>query len=76
MIGRESPRLDRLTAAVRRLIARGRERGQVTYNEVNAALPPGEASAEFVEDTIAALNAMGIDVVEAEPGGGEHEART
>jgi RNA polymerase primary sigma factor len=76
MTDRESPRLDRLTAAVKRLIALGRERGHVTDDEINAALPPGEVSAEMVEDTIAALTEMGIRVVEAGPGGGEDEART
>lgn len=61
----EEPALDALTAAVKGLIARGRERGYVTCDEVDAALPPDRASPEMVEDTMVMLNEIGIHVVEA-----------
>ncbi|NKE43453.1 RNA polymerase sigma factor RpoD [Roseomonas frigidaquae] len=58
--------LDTLTAAVKKLIARGKERGYVTYDELNAALPSEQVSSELIEDTMATLNELGINVVESE----------
>ena len=58
--------LDVQSIAVKKLIARGSERGYVTYDEVNAALPPGEVSSEQIEDTMAMLSERGINVVESE----------
>ncbi|MGG5888946.1 RNA polymerase sigma factor RpoD [Falsiroseomonas sp. HC035] len=58
--------LDTLTAAVKKLIARGKERGYVTYDEINAALPSEQVSSELIEDTMATLNELGINVVESE----------
>jgi len=62
----EGALLDTQSAAVKKLVARGRERGYVTYDEVNAALPPGQVSSEQIEDTMAMLSELGINVVEAE----------
>ena len=64
--GAESPLLDTLGAAVKKMIARGRERGHVTYDELNAALPPDQVSSEQIEDTMAQLSELGISVVENE----------
>ncbi|MGD9537233.1 MAG: RNA polymerase sigma factor RpoD [Alphaproteobacteria bacterium] len=62
----DSPILDSLTATVRKLIVRGKERGYVTYDELNAALPPEEFSSEQIEDTMTALSELGINLVESE----------
>jgi RNA polymerase primary sigma factor len=62
----ESALLDTQSAAVKKLVARGRERGYVTYDDVNAALPPGQVSTEQLEDTMAMLSELGVNVVEAE----------
>jgi len=62
----EGPLLDTLGVAVKKMVARGRERGYVTYDELNAALPPDEVSSEQIEDTMAMLSEMGINVVENE----------
>jgi len=62
----DSPVLDSLTAAVRKLVTRGKERGYVTYDDLNEALPPDEASSEQIEDTMAQLSEMGINVIENE----------
>ena len=61
--------LDTLTAAVKKLIARGRERGYVTYDELNAALPADQVSSEMIEDTMAMLREIGISVVESDEDG-------
>ncbi|MFC7475717.1 RNA polymerase sigma factor region1.1 domain-containing protein [Dankookia sp. GCM10030260] len=62
----QPPLLDSMTEAVKRLIERGKARGYVTYDEVNAALPQDQASTELIEDTLATLSEIGIAVVEAE----------
>ncbi len=50
------------------MIARGKERGYVTYDELNGALPPDQVSSEQIEDTMAMLSEVGINVVEGEEG--------
>jgi RNA polymerase primary sigma factor len=62
----DSPLLDTLGASVKKMVAKGKERGYVTYDELNAALPPEDASSEQIEDTMAMLSEMGINVVENE----------
>lgn len=62
----DSPLLDTMGAAVKKMVAKGKERGYVTYDELNAALPPEEVSSEQIEDTMAMLSEMGINVVENE----------
>ena len=56
-----------LTRSVRALVALARQRGYVTYDEVEAALPPGMAPPELVEDTMAMLNDLGIPVLARAP---------
>jgi RNA polymerase primary sigma factor len=62
----DSPLLDTLGAAVKKMVTKGKERGYVTYDELNAALPPEDVSSEQIEDTMAMLSEMGINVVENE----------
>jgi len=62
----DSPLLDSATQAVKKMIARAKERGYVTYDELNAVLPPDKLSSEQIEDTMAMLSEMGINVVENE----------
>ena len=58
--------LDTNIAAFKRLIARGRERGYITFDELNAVLPPEHNSSEQIEDVMATISEMGIQVVEGE----------
>jgi RNA polymerase primary sigma factor len=62
----ETTLLDVQSAAVKRLIARGKERGYITFDELNTVLPPEQNSSEQIEDVMANLNEMGIQVVESE----------
>ncbi len=62
----DGPLLDTLGAAVKKMLAKGKERGFVTYDELNAALPPEQVSSEQIEDTMTQLSEMGINVVESE----------
>jgi RNA polymerase primary sigma factor len=64
--GGDSPLLDTLGAAVKKMVAKGKERGYVTYDDLNGALPPEKVSSEQIEDTMAMLSEMGINVVENE----------
>ena len=72
----DAPVIDSLDAAVQKLIEHGKERSYVTYDELNAALPPDEASSEQIEDTMTQLSELGINVVEnedAEEAGGDRK---
>ncbi|TBN43772.1 RNA polymerase sigma factor RpoD [Paracoccus subflavus] len=65
--------LDMSQAAVKRMIAEARERGYITYDQLNAALPPEHASSEQIEDVMSMLSEMGINVIEDEDGAEETE---
>ncbi len=58
------PVIDSLGATIKKMLAKGKERGYVTYDELNTALPPEQFSSEQIEDVMANLNEMGINVVE------------
>jgi len=62
----ESPLVDGVATAVKKLVARGKERGYITYDELNGALPPEQVSSELIEDTMTMLSDLGINLVEAE----------
>ncbi len=56
--------LDMSQAAVKRMIADARERGYITYDQLNSVLPPEQASSEQIEDVMSMLSEMGINVIE------------
>ena len=58
--------LDVQSVSVKRLIARGKERGYITFDELNAVLPPDQNSSEQIEDVMSMLSEIGIQVVESE----------
>ncbi|MGB1547420.1 MAG: RNA polymerase sigma factor RpoD [Alphaproteobacteria bacterium] len=62
----DSPLIDTVNAAVKKLLTRGKGRGYVTYDELNAALPSEQASSEQIEDIMAMMSDMGINLVETE----------
>src|SRR6478735_9354172 len=61
----DEPLLDLNDASIKKMIARAKKRGVVTYEELNQALPQDQMSSEQIEDVMSALNDMGINVVEA-----------
>ena len=65
---RDSPLLDLSDQAVKRFLKTAKARGYVTYDELNSVLPSEEVSSEQIEDTMAMLSDMGINVVENEEG--------
>src|SRR3984957_19356196 len=62
----ETTLLDVQTAAVKRLGARGKERGYITFDELNQIAPPDQNSSEQIEDVMANFSELGIQVVEGE----------
>ncbi|MDO5630289.1 MAG: RNA polymerase sigma factor RpoD [Paracoccus sp. (in: a-proteobacteria)] len=58
--------LDMSQAAVKRMIAEARERGYITYDQLNTVLPPDQVSSEQIEDVMSMLSEMGINVIEDE----------
>ncbi|MFC0811308.1 RNA polymerase sigma factor RpoD [Paracoccus panacisoli] len=58
--------LDMSQAAVKRMIAEARERGYITYDQLNTVLPPEQVSSEQIEDVMSMLSEMGINVIEDE----------
>ncbi len=65
---RDSPVLDLSDQAVKRLLRVAKTRGYVTLDELNSVLPSEEVSPDQIEDTMAMLSDMGINVVETEEG--------
>ena len=74
----DGPLLDLTDAAVKKFIKQAKARGYVTMDELNKVLPSEEVTSEAIEDTLAMLSEMGVNVVEAEEdaeGGGEVAVR-
>ena len=61
----DAPILDTTNTAVKQLIKKGKERGYVTHDELNQALPQDELSSEQIEDVMSSLSEMGVSVVDA-----------
>jgi RNA polymerase primary sigma factor len=62
------PLLDMSQAAVKKMIATAKARGYITYDELNQVLPPDQVTSEQIEDVMAMLSEMGINVTENEDG--------
>jgi RNA polymerase primary sigma factor len=62
----DAPVIDSVDAAVKKLLETGKERGFVTYDDLNKALPPDDVSSEQIEDTMTQLSELGVNVVENE----------
>src|SRR3546814_11623565 len=62
----DGPLIDLNEADVKKLIARGKKRGYLTYDELNAALPQDEMSSEQIEEIMSAISDMGINIVESD----------
>ncbi|WP_300549039.1 RNA polymerase sigma factor RpoD [Roseovarius sp.] len=67
--------LDMSQAAVKKMIAEAREKGFITYDQLNEVLPPDQVSSEQIEDVMSMLSEMGINIIEAEEAE-EEENRT
>ena len=69
----DGPLLDLTDAGVKKFIKQAKARGYVTMDELNKVLPSEEVTSEQIEDTLAMLSEMGVNVVENEEQGEEGE---
>jgi len=71
----DAPLIDLNDANVKKLIARAKKRGYITYDQLNEALPQ-DVSSDQIEDITSALSEMGVNIVDNEEAGeeGENEA--
>ncbi|MGB1208817.1 MAG: RNA polymerase sigma factor region1.1 domain-containing protein, partial [Paracoccaceae bacterium] len=67
--------LDMSQAAVKKMIAEARERGYITYDQLNQVLPPDQVSSDQIEDVMSMLSEMGIQVTEDDEEGDDDEAK-
>ncbi|WP_412507364.1 RNA polymerase sigma factor RpoD [Roseovarius sp. SYSU LYC5161] len=58
--------LDMSQSAVKKMISEAREKGFITYDQLNKVLPPDQVSSEQIEDVMSMLSEMGINIIEAE----------
>ncbi|GGB98729.1 RNA polymerase sigma factor RpoD [Novosphingobium endophyticum] len=64
--GTDAPLIDLNEASIKKLIARAKRRGVITYDELNEALPQDQMSSEQIEDIMAAISEMGVNIVESD----------
>ena len=64
--GGDAPLIDLNEASVKKLIARAKRRGVITVDELNEALPQDQMSSEQIEDIMAAISEMGVNIVESD----------
>ncbi len=60
----DAPLIDLNEASIKKLIAKAKRKGYVTYDELNEALPQGQMSTDQIEDIQTALSEMGVQIVE------------
>ena len=58
--------IDMSQAQVKKMIAEAREKGYITYDQLNQVLPPDQVSSEQIEDVMSMLSEMGINIIEDE----------
>lgn len=52
--------------AMKKLISRGKDKGYITYDQLNDLLPQEETSSEQIEDAMATLSDLGITIVDSD----------
>ncbi|QDP18516.1 RNA polymerase sigma factor RpoD [Sphingomonas xanthus] len=62
----DAPLIDLNDVAIKKLIARAKKKGVITYDELNEALPQDQMSSEQIEDIMSAISEMGVNIVENE----------
>jgi RNA polymerase primary sigma factor len=60
----DAPLIDLNDVAIKKLIARAKKKGVITYDELNEALPQDQMSSEQIEDIMSAISEMGVNIVE------------
>ena len=69
----DAPLIDLNEASIKKLIARAKRRGVITYDELNEALPQDQMTSEQIEDVMAAISEMGVNIVESDEDSADQE---
>ena len=69
----DAPLIDLNDASVKKLLAKAKRRGFITYDELNTALPQDQMNSEQIEDVMSAISEMGVNIVESDEDGEEKE---
>jgi len=69
----DAPLIDLNDASIKKLVARAKKRGYITYEQLNEALPQDQMSSDQLEDVMSALNEMGVNIVENDEAGEDGE---
>jgi RNA polymerase primary sigma factor len=69
----DAPLIDLNEASIKKLLAKGKRRGYLTYDELNEALPSDQMSPDQIEDIQTAISEMGVQIVENDEDAQEDE---
>lgn len=61
----DSVAMDAMSAAFRHLLAKGKNLGYITMEELNKVLPPDKQSSDKLEDIMSSISDMGINIISA-----------
>ncbi|MFC6621949.1 RNA polymerase sigma factor RpoD [Novosphingobium panipatense] len=64
--GMDAPLIDLNEGSIKKMIARAKRRGVITVDELNEALPQDQMTTDQIEDIMAAISEMGINIVESD----------
>jgi RNA polymerase primary sigma factor len=70
----DAPLIDLNEASIKKLIAKAKRRGYITYDELNEALPSGSMSPDQIEDIQTAISEMGVNIVESDEDAAEEDS--
>src|SRR3954467_584104 len=62
----DAPLIDLNEASLKKLMARAKKGGYITYDEIKEGLPQDQMSSEQIEDVMSAFSEMGVNIVENE----------
>lgn len=62
----DAPLLDSFGGALKKLIAKGKEQGYITIEELNQVLPSEKETSDQIEDIMAAISDMEISIISAD----------
>ena len=70
----DAPLIDLNEGTLKKLIARAKRKGYITYEQLNEALPQDQMTSDQLEDVMSALNEMGVNIVENEDASEDEQA--
>ncbi|MEW4466755.1 RNA polymerase sigma factor RpoD [Parasphingorhabdus sp. JC815] len=60
----DAPLIDMNESGIKKLLAKAKKRGYLTYDELNEAMPQDQMSSEQIEDVMSSISEMGVKIVE------------